>query len=416
MKELRKSEKGQIIPIIAVTFIVVVLMAAVILDGGSLMANRRTAQAAADSAAMAGAKVYCNTKDSSAAITAAQNYAYSNHASQANASVDSTSISKIKVDVVITQGSFFSRLMGQKKLDSTATASAGCFPPSTFDHLLPVAWSCRPPIGGSASPDCEYVPLDWTTQIKPVLDTYSTAAAISTALYTTYNTTTTSYIYIIMDSDATCGSIIDPKKGTTFICDFNGDGKNEIESGGNRGWLNLTGDSSGTPNLTNMVQNGTNNISVHTWYSGISGNKTPGYTAINSYQMDKIVWVPVFNVICDHVPDISSGSTDACITAAHSSTPPGVPLETNEVEKKLTGSPATPIYHVVAFAPFFVTCVHLDKKDNCPGFNKAQSIDTFLGDNTNSVEGYFVKNPPFKPGDTGTGGADLGNYVISLTQ
>ena len=403
----RLDEKAQILPIIAIALIAIVLLAAVILDGGTLMSNRRTAQAAADAGALAGAKVYCDTRSESAAISAATTYAINNRADSAIVTVDEDGVTKVTVSVEIQQGSFFAKIFGRDELVSTAVAGAGCFPPDTYNGLLPVAWSCRPPVGGSVSEDCEYFPLDWETQIKPIADTYAGSPTdISQQLFSAYNTASGYYIYIIMDSDKTCGVDID--------CDFNDDGKNEIESGGNRGWLNLEGTSSGTPNLTGWIQNGVSSpISVHTWFSGVDGNKTSVYSSMET-RLDQIVWIPVFNVLCGDVPDLDDPN-DPCILAAHASTPPGLPLLEGEVENVLAGNPATPMFHVIAFAPFYITCVH-KSGEICPGFEFARTINPTIKANTNTVEGYFVKDPPFVPGDVGTGGADLGNYVISLTK
>ena len=79
----RRLETGQIMPFVVVAFIVTIMLAAVMVDGGSLLMNRRAAQAAADAGALAGAKQLCN-EDSlanrAAAIAVATNYVTSNNA------------------------------------------------------------------------------------------------------------------------------------------------------------------------------------------------------------------------------------------------------------------------------------------------------------------------------------------------
>ncbi|MBE0698523.1 MAG: hypothetical protein IH586_16525 [Anaerolineaceae bacterium] len=50
-------EKGQVIPLVIVMFLVIIGMVALIIDGAAVMSNRRTAQAAADAGALAGASV-----------------------------------------------------------------------------------------------------------------------------------------------------------------------------------------------------------------------------------------------------------------------------------------------------------------------------------------------------------------------
>ena len=54
---LRKFEKAQILPIVAIGMFAMIGMAALLLDSGVLMANRRSAQAAADAGALAGARL-----------------------------------------------------------------------------------------------------------------------------------------------------------------------------------------------------------------------------------------------------------------------------------------------------------------------------------------------------------------------
>ena len=45
---MKKLEKGQVIPLVVLMLFAIIGMIALILDGGGLMSNRRTAQAAAD--------------------------------------------------------------------------------------------------------------------------------------------------------------------------------------------------------------------------------------------------------------------------------------------------------------------------------------------------------------------------------
>jgi len=52
-------EAGQVLIIVAIMMFAIIAMAALILDGGALMSNRRVAQAAADSGALAGAQCIC---------------------------------------------------------------------------------------------------------------------------------------------------------------------------------------------------------------------------------------------------------------------------------------------------------------------------------------------------------------------
>ena len=51
--------KGQILVLFAVGLVVMIAVAALLVDGGQIYMNRRTAQASADAAALAGAQELC---------------------------------------------------------------------------------------------------------------------------------------------------------------------------------------------------------------------------------------------------------------------------------------------------------------------------------------------------------------------
>ncbi len=444
-KNTFKTEQAQMLPILVIGMVVVIAMAALILDGGSLLTQRREAQNAADAGALAGARILCTgdyqtsaqvATTNQAARDAATSYAIEkNGATSVEVEIRTSRIGEGEEDlpglargeVVVTtevsQGSFFAKIFNQNVLNASANAAAGCFPyrPSV---VLPIAWSCRAPAAGSVSPDCDYIRLDWD-DVKSVASSHipgfphpggenptkEEAKKISNDLFALYS----SSIYIVMDSDKVCGSDI--------TCDFNkADSINryQLASGGNRGWLNLEGTSSGTPNLREWIENGLKTkLEPHTWLSGIDGNKTPVYNALET-RLDEVVWVPIFNVMCDDLPQ----NKPACLAAAHNPTPPGVPLPAGHTDVVITGSPATPVFHVVAFAPFFITCVHQNNGDNCPGFSLAQeknpdpkhSGKSLIADNTNAVEGYFVDPDSLDSEDVAHWGADLGIYTYSLTE
>lgn len=419
-KIFKVLESGQVIPLVVVMFFAIIAMVALILDGGSILSNRRTAQAAADSGALAGARELCKKSPTQTVIDAANNYANKNNASSAQANVVTIQIngkdtSQVKVDTTVTNPSFFAKLFGVKNLAANAEAAAGCFYPSQGNYIMPIAWSCRPPITGSNSTDCEIKTLDWASQIKPLQTGSPTFVTVDgqTVNYQanfflnrpSSNTDVMGhYLYVVMDSDKVCGVDIN--------CDLNGDGRNEIESGGNRGWLNLSQDSSGVPNLTDWIYPpGVNKpITIHTWLSGVNGNKTPVYTALKT-RIGDVVLVPVFNELCANVPD-ETNPADPCIQKAHAT----FPLTPGETELVLPGSPAKPMFHIVGFAPFYITCVYSKSSDKCPGFDLAASLNPSLKNNTNTVEGYFVSGYPFQLENPGTGGVDVGIHIISLTK
>ena len=162
--------KGQIIVIFALGLVVLVAMAALVLDGGMLYLNRRTAQAAADAGALAGARVMCYGATYDEVVDTAEQYAMDqNSASEATAYVDDFPNGDVTVDVNMHQDSFFAQVFGINYLEVPATASANCYPPEAAKHVLPVAWACRAPVAGSDSDDCTILTLDWETEMKPLI-------------------------------------------------------------------------------------------------------------------------------------------------------------------------------------------------------------------------------------------------------
>jgi len=85
-----RLEKGQVIPLVVVMLFAIIGMTALILDGGSVLSNRRTAQAAADAGALAGAKRACSGHSDGKVV--AETYAYNNGATTANAFVSGTEV------------------------------------------------------------------------------------------------------------------------------------------------------------------------------------------------------------------------------------------------------------------------------------------------------------------------------------
>src|SRR5438094_41605 len=62
-----ERERGQVVVLFALCLVVMVAIAGMLLDGGMASANRRQAQAAADTSALAAAKAYATGGDATAA-------------------------------------------------------------------------------------------------------------------------------------------------------------------------------------------------------------------------------------------------------------------------------------------------------------------------------------------------------------
>ena len=450
------SEKGQVLPILVIGVLVIVMMAALLIDGGVLFANRRQAQAAADAGALAGARETCYPTGLDP-IEVAKGYAIDNGADNDVSAEYGINNKSIKVSVSVTNPSFFAKIFGENFLITGAEAEAGCFAPKG-NYVMPIAWSCRPPIGPGYEPDkgCAIQTLDWKTELGPLLNdgtpltlgekTYTLGGDGGHSLITTeiVDGKPKDYpppqIYIVMnklplkidpkdDSDfvelicvedlcskyatpEACES--DPFYPTALTCDLDGDGKYDIEGGGNRGWLDLTGGGGGAAELRKWVKNPIDfPLSIHTWLSGEPGAVASVYADIKDYRQGDIVLIPVFNSICSQ-KDI----TPECIADAHKSPWDTIPFPPGGCT---IGGTKDPRFHIVAFDVFYISCVHTAKKDDCPGFNWAQELNNtkkkdVIKDNTLSVEGFFITGYPTSPDLNNPCSINLGNCIVSLSQ
>lgn len=431
-KQFKQFEKAQVLPTAVMAFFVLIAFSALVIDGGSIMLNRRSSQTAADAGALAGARELCYPSGANP-LDVAANYAMMNGAETANAYYDKGSVA---VSITATSNSFFSKIFNQQSLDANAEAAAGCFPPKG-NYLMPIAWSCRPPVGGGSFDPllgCKMMTLDWDGLLKPLVKRSVSSIQIpgnsgDFELWRDYDIVHTdtrkppAQIYIIMDKLSTNKETLckeglnpaDPLYTNAITCDLNGDGKNDIEGDGNRGWLDLNNGGGGTSELRNWIRYGLNSpISPHTWLSGETGNVTPLYQAMKDYRRGQVVWIPVFNALCD---DKNPTSNSACMDAAHAAGFPPVPPG-GDID--MAGS--KPKFHVVTFDAFYVSCVHIHSSDFCPGFKLAQEMNpdpknpskSLIPDNMPSIEGYFLYNVETSLDLTQSCDINLGNCVVSL--
>jgi hypothetical protein len=408
-KEIFNLQKGQMIPLIVVLFLVLVGMVALITDGSVIMSNRRTAQAAADSGALAGAKRAC--AGYADAVSVAEAYATGNGATSVSVSLNGTQVS---VSASVENESFFSRVFGEDNLDTSATATAGCYSPRG-NSVVPLAWYCRPNIEGGPYPsdyDCQIQTLSWDL-LRPLVD-----GEVSSIPISDYDGNVVDYylsgtnvvdssgdppeqLYIIMDSDKTC-----LEDGGDYQCDLDEDGKKDLLLGGNRGWLYLSAD---TSNIANSLSE-THNLQPHIWLTGKSGVTTSVYIQMVSLGFEgRVVLVPVYNTICDGDPE----TTASCLNEAHAS-PPWPAFSGTDVFDEMRHKQQTN-YHIIAFEPFYITCV--DKKGNCPGYTYAQSLEnneTMKDDPV--VEGFFLTDVNLAIDSSSDCSINLGNCQISLSE
>lgn len=405
-------ESGQMIPIVVLFLLAILGMVVLIIDGGGVMSNRRTAQAAADSGALAGAKRVCTGYGD--AKTVAESYAVGNGATTAYASVSGY---EVTVQVTVENPSFFARIFGENILVAGAQATAGCYGPRGT-AAVPLAWYCRAPsVGGPYNLDygCQIQTLS-IDLIGPLIKGQVTSVTISDYYGNSkdYHMSGSNIvdetglppkqIYIVIDSDKVC-----LEEGGEIPCDLDGDGKKDIQLGGDRGWLYLTAD---TSNIADWIDAGPHpdiTLQSHIWLSGKPGVATNVYDKmITSGFVGEIVLIPVYNVLCDGDPRVDS----SCVDAAHAS-PPWPPFSGVDNFDEIRNTSLN--YHILTFDPFYISCI--SKKGDCPGFRYAQTLPG--GENLKDgavIEGFFLSDYTISP-DSRTGcDINLGNCQVSLSK
>jgi len=410
--------RGQILILYAFGIVILIALAALVLDGGMLFLNRRAGQAAADAGALAGAKIKCNGDTVANVIATAEHYAeVENSANDATATWDGTWEGDVVVNVTIDQDSFFAQIFGMTTWDVPATASANCFPPGAAKNVLPVAWACRPPVGASTSEDCQIQALEWETEMKPLIRSNffnETGDVIIQGeivprppfRFTGRTGNITDQVYIVMDSEQLSEDMafncFDPDTNPTgdIYCDIDGDGVPNISAPGDRSWLFLE-EGKGAADLRDWIENGlANPLSIHTWLAGGPGTETSVFQAVRDYATAtasdpyKFVTIPVFDDYCERNPY----TQPLCSGKIHA-------------EDQLVRNDPNNYFHVIAFAAFYVTCVDTTGSVSCPAAYAAN-----LPGRVKSVEGYFVRGAPITVGPGGTGELETGVYLVSLTQ
>lgn len=409
----KKLELGQVIPLVVLLLVVIVSMVALILDGGSIMSNRRTAQAAADAAALAGAQRTC--EGHADAVSVAESYAINNGATSAVATLDGT---EVTVTATVENSSFFAKIFGIETLTAKADATAGCYGVSG-KSVVPLAWYCKSPtVGEGPYPEeygCQIQTISWYvigSFINGGVDTVDIEDyEHNVVTYYRYSDGTSlvdsegnppEQIYMIMESDKIC-----IEDGGDILCDLDGDGKKDIQVGGDRGWLYLTAD---TSNIGDWVDDGPYpdiTLNTHIWLSGKSGVVTSVYSKmIDSGFIGEVVLIPVFNYYCEGDP-----RTDAtCVEEANAS-PPWPEYDGEDDFSEIRNKSSN--YHIIAFEPFYVSCI--SKKGDCPGFRLAQTLSGGELKDGPVIEGYFLSDMTVTPDSNQGCDINLGNCTISLS-
>ncbi len=386
-QKLLRKNSGQVLVFFTIALLVLLAILALIMDGGNVFLNRRTAQNAADAGALAGARTLCITKDTSQAQFMAQQYAtVHNFSDQAQVSIDP--IGYVTVTTEITDETFFAHLIGRPNLTAEAQAMAGCCPPTKGLGVLPIAWACRPPIEGSVSTsdDCQEQALT-DQELQNYIDNPPPPGEIYPELY------------IVMDSSSEPDDLEDicQSNGGWLQCNLDGDPDDELIANGDRSWLDLDGGGGGSSELIDWINNGfSGEIDEGTWIGGQPGVANNVFQAAGDH-VGEIVAIPVFNKICDDYPDprcagLMESGDDIISTAG-----------------------GNYYYRIVTFALFYIACVDAPgvPGPECPGHKLATDLGV-IAHNTKTIEGYFVTGISSELGGGDCDGFDVGAYTLRL--
>ena len=431
-----KKENGQTIVLIAVMLFGLMAVSALIVDGGNAYLSRRQAQTAADAAALAAANEYCINQGTVAdAETFATEYALNQNKGSQLIDLDPAgspdglppyilvdpATGNIRVGVEVTNSTFFAKVFGRDTTTVAADASAGCYPPGAADSVLPIAWSCRPPIPGipSDSSDCEWKAIPWPV-FQDILanPSFVPTGNSGTLLYHDDENepeTAASYLngagdlqlYLVMDTIPSSAEIpciqTDPINGTVN-CDLDGDGRIDILGNGDRSWLILDGDANNAQ-LDDIVRGElTFGVSAPTWYPGRSGAVADVYKDAVNFIEGEPALIPVFEVFC---APTSNPLTDPLCASL---------VEAGDGLVQISTAASGTYFRVVGFAEFYVSCVSNKLSKKCPGKEFALSLG-IITQSTPSIEGYFIDGWASSDQTVGDGSAlDLGIYVLSLTE
>jgi len=358
-------EKGQVIPLVVVMLFAILGMTALILDGGSVLSNRRTAQAAADAGALAGAKRVCYGNLDGKVV--AETYAYNNGATSANATVVGT---EVTVNAVVENGSFFAKIFGVETLEASAEATAGCYGGVSDKAVLPMAVECRArALGQEEIPfpeeyDCQMQTLSWDL-LEPLLNGEVSFVVIDGVEFYLDGTS-------IVDSAGKPPGLIYTLGGNDKVLTYDLSAGEVKTWGGDRGWVYLI-DQVGNEIKPKNIEEGLDYFNPPAWLKGKSGVTNSLYDDMKKF-VGEVVLVPLYD----------------------SYNPNG-----NEN------------YHIVTFQPFYITCIAKNKKPECPGRELAADLGLF-DEKDSVIEGFFLSD--YLSPDSSQGcDINLGNCTISLS-
>jgi Flp pilus assembly protein TadG len=143
----RTGERGQVIAIFALALVAIIALTGLVIDGGSSTVQRRDEQNVADSAALAAAFNYVNTKSIGQATQAAWDVAtangYDHTAANTTVNVTITTGNPNTFIVTVTKPhqNYFSGVLGMSTWDVSATATALGGRPNVAYGVMPIMFN-----------------------------------------------------------------------------------------------------------------------------------------------------------------------------------------------------------------------------------------------------------------------------------
>jgi len=310
------------------------------------------------------------------------------------------------VNTGLETASFFASILGQQNDAARAQASAGCCIPKTTKNLLPIAWTCQPPLDQAWQDTCDThtIPAPVFRTLRQQLGDswFGTGTNLLDEPAVPDDQNPDNYhdgvggkmVYMVVDDDTFDYSLCEPPIGSgTIVCDFNGDGSPDIMAGaGQRGWLSLTG-VPGAAELIDLLLGGYSGaVTLPQWFQGQTGTINSVYIAADAILFN-LSLVPVFNAVCPDYP-----TSAACSDF----------YQPGDLISPMQGNGTW--YRVPGFAQFVVTCVSKGNPQPCPA-KTYSGVDP----NTSTMEGYFLSGV-VAGSEIDPNGFDVGVYVISLTR
>ena len=449
---LQSHSRGQSLAFVAIISIALFGILALALDFGYTMYNRRWAQNAADSGALAAARILCtdntinrvtNATNAAREYVEDRNLAFGVISQQmtqiciygdpnipagcAGASLDK---GQAEVTVAIEHPTFVASFFGTNSITVPAVAQAGCFAPGgiTGAAVVPVAW------------ECDTV----TCSTNPT--TGETTCTCGGLQYTTGNCAlgqSVMYIFFDIDKYYWCtdewgsvplvGGVPDPN-AIPIDCDDESTPPSPdvhpispLNPEHKWFWANVDGNNCDATELVDIVRYGlTTDMFTHVWYPECTGDKGTVYDNLDTYRDNTRAIVPVFDRQCQ-ATDPTLTTYDAFCHAG----PRGTTLVPPDLENDtIAGSPGnstTNWYHMIGAAVLDIKCVEdpnsqcknvstnarewLEKHNPAPGPGNQSLIG-----NESSFEGCFVDE--YVPGLFGrpSDGVVTGAWTIYLVK